>query len=446
LAEFAATTTPADPPPEVLEAAKLVLLDTIGVILGGSRAEEAAALAGRLGGNGDLPCTIVGAGRRAAPMTAALVNGTAGTWLDFDSGHLAPPGTPLLAAGHPPVHVTPAALAMAEATGASGADLLVAFLVGYDVAARIGISSRIHPQMHPHGTYVCVGPAVAAARLLGFDDRRIASAIGISAGLTLMPSFENAYQGFTVRNNYAGVGSASGILAARLAESGVTPETDAIGTVFGEVSSSWHDPALLLEDLGERFEVMRGYIKPFPSCRYSHPAVEATRDLVNRHDIDPAQIREVRVDTYDLAVTLAEREPASELGAKFSIPHQVAAVLVRGSIGPDEYRDEALGDPTIRGLSRKTAVVEDPAMTAVAPEQRPARVTVTMVSGIELAAEVERSSGGPDLPMPDEEVLGKFRSLAAPVLGAERTEELIAGVTTLEESADVASLIRLLAV
>jgi 2-methylcitrate dehydratase PrpD len=445
LAEFAATTGVSDLPPGVLEIAKLVLLDTIGVVLGGSGAGEAADLAGRLGGEGDLPCTIIGGDRRAAPMAAALVNGTAGTWLDFDSGHVAPPGTPLLAAGHPAVHTVPATLAMAEATDASGADLLAAFVVGYDVAARVGISSRIHPEMHPHGTYVCIGPAVAAARLLGFDEDRIAAVIGISAGLTLMPSFENAYRGFTVRNNYAGVGSASGILAARLAECGVVPESDAIATVFGEVSSPWHDPTLLLEDLGSRYEVTRGYIKPFPSCRYSHPAVEATRDLVGRHEIDLTRIREVRVDTYDLAVTLADREPASELGAKFSIPHQVAAMIVKGSIGPAEYREDALADPRIRGLSRKVAVVEDPAMTAVAPEQRPARVTVFMESGDELSAEVERSSGGPDLPMPHEEALGKFRSLAVPVLGARRAEEVIERTLAVEESPNVSGLIRLLA-
>lgn len=444
LADYAVTTRITDLPLEVIDHARVVLLDTIGVILGGSRELEASALADRLGRQNGGPSTIIGHTLSTSPVNAALANGTAGTWLDYDSGHRPPPGKPLLPAAHPPVHVVPATLAVGEAMAASGAEVLVALVVGYEAGSRIGMASRVRGQIHPHGTHHNVGAAVAAARLKVFDRERMESTIGLAAHLSLMPSFENAYQGCTVRNTYAGVGAAAGILATQLAAAGFTPESNAIGSIYGGVLSPWLDPARITEDLGQRFEITQGFIKPYPTCRFAHPAVEAAEALVRRYHITPEEIDTVEVRTFDWAATLEDPSPRTGLGAKFSIPWAVACMLVRKSAGPQEFKEEALADTEVRAVAARLRVREDPEYTSMTPAKRPASVIVrTKKRGI-LSWEVERSAGGPDAPWPLEKVQEKFRSLADPVIGPEKALAVIDAVTELHELSDIREVTRLL--
>jgi len=444
LADYAVTTRITDLPLEVIDHARVVLLDTIGVILGGSRELEASALADRLGRQNGGPSTIIGHTLSTSPVNAALANGTAGTWLDYDSGHRPPPGKPLLPAAHPPVHVVPATLAVGEAMAASGAEVLVALVVGYEAGSRIGMASRVRRQIHPHGTHHNVGAAVAAARLKVFDRERMESTIGLAAHLSLMPSFENAYQGCTVRNTYAGVGAAAGILATQLAAAGFTPESNAIGSIYGGILSPWLDPARITEDLGQRFEITQGFIKPYPTCRFAHPAVEAAEALVRRYHIPPEEIDTVEVRTFDWAATLEDPSPRTGLGAKFSIPWAVASMLVRKSAGPQEFKEEALADTEVRAVAARLRVREDPEYTSMTPAKRPASVIVRTKKGGILSWEVERSAGGPDAPWPLEKVQEKFRSLADPVIGPEKALAVIDAVTELHELSDIREVTRLL--
>jgi len=444
LADYAVAAQITDLPPEVIDHARRVLLDTIGVILGGSIAPEATALAHRLGRQDGGPSTIIGHALRASTLNAALANGTAATWLDYDSGHRPPPGKPLLPAAHPPIHLVPAILGVSEEMAASGPDVLVALVVGYEAGARIGMASRVRAEIHPHGTYHNVGAAVAAARLKGVDRDRMESTIGLAIHLTLMPSFQNAYQGRTVRNTYAAIGATSGILASILATANFTPEHDAIGSVFGGVISPWLDPERITEELGQRFEITQGFIKPYPMCRFGHPAVEAAEALINQYEIVSEEIDTVEVRTFGWAATLDDREPKTDLGAKFSIPWAVASMLVRKSAGPDDFRGEALADDKLRAVAARITVREDPSYTSMTPSKRPASVTVRTKRGDTFHWEVERSGGGPDAPLSAEKVQEKFRSLADPVIGPEQATVVADIVANLHELSDIRELTALL--
>lgn len=444
LAEYAVTTRLTDLPLEVVDHARRVLLDTIGVTLAGSVEPEATALARRLGRQDGGPSTIFGHPLRSSPLNAALANGTAATWLDYDSGHRPPPGKPLLPAAHPPIHLVPAALAVGEANGASGTEILTALVVGYDAGARIGMASRVRAEIHCHGTHNNVAAAVAAARLTGCDMKRMESTIGLAVHLTLMPSFQNAYQGRTVRNTYAAVGSTLGILASQLATAGFTPEHDALGSVFGGVISPWLDPARITEELGQRFEITLGFIKPYPMCRFGHPAVQAAEALVDRHHVVPEEIEIVEVRTFDFAATCNERTPKTDLAAKFSIPWGVASMLVRKSAKPDDFRGEALADAGLREVAARVVVMEDPKYTSMTPAKRPASVTVRMKKGDVFHWEVERSAGGPDAPWSTEQVQNKFRSLADPVIGSKQAKTVADMVLDLHTLPDIRELTRLL--
>jgi 2-methylcitrate dehydratase PrpD len=444
LAEFAVRTRFEDLPPDVREHARLVLLDTIAVILGGSVEPQVAAMARRWGKKDGGSSRILGYPMRASALNATLVNGTAASWLDFDSGHLPPPGKPLLPAAHPPIHVVPATLAVAEMLKSCGSEVLSALVVGYDTGARIGMASRVRAPIHCHGTHHNVGAAVAAAHLTGVTANVMESAINLAIHLSLMPSFENAYQGGTVRNTYAAVGGVAGILAAKLARAGFTAEHDALGSVYGGIISPWLDRNRLTEKLGQRFEVTRGFIKPYPMCRFGHPALEATEALVRKGGFSPQEIDVVEVHTFDWAASLDDPEPESDLGAKFSVPWAVASMLVKGRAGANEFRNQALDDPDVKAVAAKVKMMEDPAHSAATPMKRPARITLHTRDGRTFTKEVERSGGGPDAPLPLERVKEKFRALADPVIGQENATAAMGLIFRLEEVQDIRELTRFL--
>ncbi len=444
LADFVTHTSLSDIPEDGIDHAKRILMDTIGVILGGSTAPEASSMARRLGKPDEGVSTIIGHRLRSSAINAALVNGTSATWLDFDSGHRPPPGKPLLPAAHPPVHLVPATIAAAESLGSSGGQVLQAMVVGYDAGARIGLASRLRPAIHCHGTYHNISAAVAVAKLKGYDTQRMKRTIGLAAHLSMMPSFENAYQGGTVRNVYAGVGAAVGILASQLAACGFTPEFDAVGSVFGVVASPWLDPGRITEDLGRRYEITQGFIKAYPMCRFGHPAIEAAEGLLNRFDCNIQEIDEVVIDTFDWAATLNDRSPKKDLAAKFSIPWAVASMLVRKSAGAFDFSDEGLCDETVRSVAAKVAVREDPLYSSMTPAKRPARITVRTRSGRTFANEVEGSSGGPDAPLSVATIQAKFKSLADPLIGPQKAAAVIEMVDRFEDLTDIRTLTEIL--
>jgi 2-methylcitrate dehydratase PrpD len=412
LAAFVADTPAEAVPGPVRAHAALVVADTVGAILGGSVEPEIARLhrgAGRAPG----PATVLAPGwRRAEPWWAIVANGTAGTGLELDEGNR-------FARGHPAVHVWPAALAEAERLGASGPETLTAFVLGYDVAARLGGAGPVRPGMHMHGVHGTVGAAAAVARLRRLDAAGVAGALAVAAGLTLATSWRTALGGATVRNAYAGVGGASGWLAVDLAEAGVTGLPDMLTETFGRVSGDGLDAAVATEALGLRFEVLRNYFKQHACCRYNHPALDALEAILAREPVRADEVEGGLVATTALAATMSDPDPRGSLGAKFSIPYALAARLVLGTSGPEAFRGPALSDPRLRALAGRVRVVEDPALSALVPARRPAVVTLRLRDGRRLEHRVDTPAGDVEQPYGVPELEAKFEALASPVLGPE---------------------------
>ena len=432
-------------PDAVRDRAALVLADTVGAILGGSREPEIQRLhvdADRAAG----PATVLGASfARVEPWWAIVTNGLAGTMLELDEGNR-------FARGHPAIHVLPAALAEAERVGRSGAALLSALVVGYDVAARLGAAAPVRPAMHMHGVHGAVGAAAAVARLRELAVDVTARVLGVAAGLTLGTSWRTALGGATVRNAYAGVAAANGWLAADLAVAGITPLPDMLTETFGRISGAALDAATVWDGLGERFEVSRNYFKRYACCRYNHPAVEALDEILAATPIAPDRIASIRVVTSAQAATMGERDPVGALGAKFSIPYALAARLVLGpwnDCGVGAFREPALSDARVRALARLVEVVEDPALTALTPRFRPARVEVRLSDGRALARRVDQPSGEFDRPYSETALREKFLGLAAQDLGAAGAGtawELCRRVDELKSARDLTDGLRALAV
>ena len=437
-ARFAAGLRFADLPAPVVERARLVLLDCVGVIAAGMAEPEMRALVGRMtavSGSGET--AVIGAGCRAPAGIAAFLNGTAGTMLELDEGNQ-------YSRGHPAIHVVPAALA-GRGQG-SGEDLLRAIVLGYELGARVGIASKLHVAMHPHGTWGVLGAAIAAATLERAGPDGIAEVINVASSLGLATSRRTMLEGGTVRNSYAGFANQLGLQAWALTASGFVGEADGVGTVYGGIIADGFDPAIMTAELGSRWEIARNYFKRHAACRYTHGALDALAAITARvGSLDPAAIEAIDVDTYVWAAQLDHPAPRNMLAAKFSLPFALATSVVNGAATVPAFRAEALTVRVTQALAARVTVREDPALTAQLPGLRPARLTIRMRDGTEHRAAVTTNRGDTEDPYSTDEVVAKFHDMADPVWGAAHSGRVRERVLGLGAGSEMAELDRLLA-
>jgi 2-methylcitrate dehydratase PrpD len=395
-------------PADVIKRACEVTADSVAAIAAGAQEEEMKAVTARiLAANGPGISTIIGSGQRAEPSKAALINGTAGTFLELDEGNQ-------FGRGHPGIHVIPAALALAEQKGLSGRDFITALVLGYEIGTRIGMASKLRMSMHPHGTWGTVGAAVAVGKLSGYDVPAMKQIINVSPSLSLATSRRTMLEGGTVRNAYAGVSGYMGLLAHDLVRSGFTGETDGLQAVYGSVISENFDPAVMTAELGKRFEITRNYFKRHACCRYNHATLDALGEIMSQreeHKIRPDEIDTVEVKTYSLAAELCDPNPQNMLAGKFSVPFAVATSIVHGSTGIESFTTEAIQNPIARELAQKVSVVEDPELTAMMPDHRPARIKLVLKDGSVLEAQALTNKGDAEDPYSPDELRTKYFEL-----------------------------------
>ena len=434
LAGWAATTPLDTLPSAVRERACVVIADSLGVTAHGMQTPEMRELVRRqLADARPGRASVIGAGQRTDPATAALLNGTAGTWIDMNEGNLH-------AGGHPGIQVVPLAWALAEQHRRSGRDLLAAFIVGYEVSARIKRASATRLAVHPHGTFGTIGAAVALARLLGYDTAATRAIINVSATLGIAASRRALTTGATVRNVYTGLSGSMGWLAHTLVASGFTGEPDAVASVYGAIYADRFDPETAVRELGEEFLLPRGFIKVHACGRYIHGALDCLQALMARRPLPPESIEAIRVRTYAMAASLGHADVRSEFGARFSLPFAAASLLCHGRSGLDNYSAAAVSDPKIQALARRVQVAEDGEFTRAFPRRQPTEVTVVLTDGSELSERTDFHGGELQNPHAPEAIRGKFLALAAPVWGDAPSAALYDRVLDLERVPDVATL------
>ena len=428
--------------PELITRSKDVLADTLAVIGAGMQETEVKSLIGQMvEPDGPRHATVIGAGIRTETAKAALINGTAGTFLELDEGNQ-------FARGHPAIHVVPAAVALAEARKFSGKKLLEALVLGYEIGARIGIACKIRMSMHPHGSWGTVGAAVAIGKLLGYDRATMREMINVSSSLTLATSRRTMLEGGLIRNVYSGVSGHMGILAHQLVDAGFNGEKDGLKTVFGSVVSEIFDSEEMTNGLGQRWEILRNYFKRHACCRYNHATLDALQEIMARApegSIQAENVEDVEVTTYSLAAQLCDQQPENTLAGKFSIPFAVATTIVHGHTGVACFTPDAIQNQTARDLAKKVKVVEDPQLTAMMPDQRPSRVTLSLKDGTQLKAEAFVNKGDFEDPYSPDDLLEKYYELATPVWGQDTAQKIYAAIADLDKMPDVNELTRLLA-
>ena len=441
LAKFCAETTFSQLDFQVVERTKLIISDTIGAVLGGIVEPEVREfLKFRAGQKSkDRKVKIIGLNKWAEQSDASLIHGIAGTTLEMDEGNQ-------FAKGHPAIHVLPALVSVVQSRllpqNISGQEFLNAFAIGYDVGARIGLASQLNPHMHPHGTWGVIGAASAIGVLLKFGHREHMQLMNISSSLTTASSRKTMLQGGTVRNVYAGLSNQMAHLAIDLIQSGFTGEVDGIGSIFGNVVSENLNDNLLLEKLGQRFEVMRNYFKLHACCRFNHAALDCLHDLMRDHQelSNIEQISFIDVESYNLAAELNDPRPQNMLAAKFSVPFALATTLVNKNSQVLSFAGGALKNEKTMALSNKVSVKEISSMTEMLPEFRPAKVTIGMKSGKVFRHSVKTNKGDWQSPYSADELENKFHSLANRSFSQKKSKVLYDKLQNLERIADMREL------
>jgi 2-methylcitrate dehydratase PrpD len=438
LAQFVAQTQWEDVPQAVQRHAKLVMLDTLGVILAGSERPEVQQLRERLGGTAGTGATVFARGWPTQdPRTAALLNGIAGRSIELCEGLR-------FVSGQAAMQVLPGVLAVGEHAGSSGRDMLTAFVVGYDLAARISGGFTPRPLAHQNGQVSLLAAAAAVARLRGLDAGGISRAMRIATVLLLTPSYTNAVAGATALNVAGGMSGFAAALAPELALGGFEAQADAIEEALGHLVGGGFTPAGLLDELGASWHITRNYFRLYACCNPIHPALDCLQAALAELQPRPEQIARIDIATYRFASVMKNPDPPNYFASKYSLPHAAAVMAVRGHAGFAALDDTALTDPTIAALRHRVQVGEDPAMSALAPRLRPARVSVTLTDGRQATHSRDSHRGDFQQPFAESEIREKFRELAGTVLTPDGVSKVEGAVDRSEEWASLAELTGLL--
>jgi 2-methylcitrate dehydratase PrpD len=420
--------------PAALREARRGVLDWIGCALAGSRHRTIDTLLSVLEEAGGRPqATVLGRGLKLGRLDAPLANGQMGHVLDFDDTHM---GGVVLHASSP---ILAALLSLAERAPVSGADLMLAYAVGFEAGIRAGRTAPGHHKggWHLTGTLGSMAAGVAAGKLIGLDTQKLTYAMGIAA---TQAGGMQQNRGTMCKSFHAGKAAQNGVLAALLAERGFDSTQEIIEgrKGFCRIYSDTAAPEQLTAGLGESWLIETNGHKPYACGVVLHPLIDAVIAIRNRAHIDPAAVTEIglRVHPFVLSITDVV-EPATGLQSKFSTVHSAAVALADGAAGIAQYSDAKAKDPLVAALRRKTTAVAD--ATLRSDEAHAAIVA----GGKRHEVHIPHASGTAANPMSDAAIAAKFLANATPVIGAERAKQACDWVLSLERQADVRDLIEL---
>jgi 2-methylcitrate dehydratase PrpD len=439
-----------------LQDARRRVTDIIGIALAASGMEPARFVGAVIEGwGGEGQASVIGRDDGYPAASAALVNGTLAHALDYDDTHLP-------SVLHPSAAVVPAALAAAEASGATGRDLLAAVAAGDELAVRIGMAgydrelgNSVFFEKGLHATSIAgtLGGALASAVLYGLDEEGIGHAVAISASMGA-GLIEANRTGGTVKPVHCGWAAHAGVTAAELARHGLTGPPTVFEGRFGFLQAYLGDEAdaeALTRGLGEEWELPRVFFKPYPANHFTHAGIDAAIRLREQGlDVGEIEAIELGVATPTLR-TIAQPEeekarPKTGYAAKFSGPFTVATALLGGGglgVTLDDFTDEAVKDRAKLDLASRVRCVADEECNRIFPNQFPAVLRVRLKGGEEREARVPHNRGGPENPLSNEELETKFRTNAGRVLLAGQVEELEEALRSLEEAETVDNVIKL---
>lgn len=464
LADFVHGLSPAAVPAPMRSRALHLALDAIGCALAARREDFATRLVDAIGSFGAIEsddgeadparppgrCGVIGVSRRLPLRDAVWLNGVLAHGLDYDDTHMA-------GVIHLSVSVLPAVLTLAARRGASGAQMLTAYVAGLETGARIAsvVRGGLHAQgFHPTGVVGVFASALAAGKLLGLTPPQLVAAQGIALSMA-SGSLQFLEDGAWTKRLHPGWAAQAGIQAAMLAARDVPAPGAAyegryglFHAYLGEALQAQVDLALGRAGLGEVWELSQIAVKPFPMCHFVHAAADAAIAL-HRGGVDPAAIRSIEVlmpaGTMPVVCDPAEskRRPASDYEAKFSLPYAVASGLLRGRLGLKELEPAAYVEPAAQSLMDKVVCRADP--DATFPRHYSGEVRLTLDDGTVLERREAVNRGHAERPLSNADIAAKFHDNATLHFPARFADTVASAVLGLEACAEVRGLEHLLA-
>jgi 2-methylcitrate dehydratase PrpD len=415
------------------------LLDILGVAAGARDNQTCQALKRYAVSHypaGVLSSRLLFDGRPVHPLGAAWAGGFSVDSLDAHEGHFT-------SKGHAGATVVPALLALVDACRAqgrsiSGEELLSALCIGYETALRAGVAlMATAPEYHASGAFSGIGVVCAGARLLGLDEQTFRHALGIAEYFGPRCPMMRLVDHPSMLRDAHGAGAYAGLNALLLAQAGVsgapaeTVETSA-------VAAQWHD-------LGQRWEIDAQYFKPWPVCRWAQPALTAMTALLAEHpQITGEAIERIEVETFHESMRLQGHTPANADEAQYALAFPLAALVVRGQVGPLEVTGAAVHAPDILAVSRRIEIVEADELSARFPNEILSRVSVTLKDGQGFASPITAAKGDPATAMSQAEFSTKFHLLAGVSLDEQRRQAIEQAIAELPGSVSCAALFELL--
>jgi 2-methylcitrate dehydratase PrpD len=373
--------------------------------------------------------TLIGRRETMDAMCASFVNAVSSNLLEYDDTHLR-------TVIHPTAPVAPPILALAEQRGLSGAEVLLAFILGGEVECRLGNSVSQHYSRGWHITATCgvFGSAAASAKLLKLTPQQTWNAIGIAASQSssLVENLPSA-----AKNVGIGNAARNGLFAALLAEQGYTAAPAAIEGKYGWARATGDEANLeeIIGDLGTRWEIAKNTYKPYPCGIVMHSIIDACLQLRSKSGLTSEDVASVVVRGDALLLARGDRPVRNERDAKVSIHHSVAAPLIYGRAGVPEFSEAAVSDPAARALREKVRAELDPSFPTGA-----CQVVVQTRDGRTLDATVTHAHGSLENPLSDSEIEAKVRDLAAMGKSGCDMEGIIKAVWGLDKLPNVAAL------
>jgi 2-methylcitrate dehydratase PrpD len=431
-------------PADAVAAAKAGILDTVGVTLAGSIEATARIVAKQLPRGG--PSLLFGTAERAAPLDAALVNGTASHALDFDdmANHLG---------GHPSVPILPALFALADAEPVDGRAFIAAYVAGFEAECKIGRGVNFHHYTkgwHPTATLGVLGAAAACSHLLRLGADRTAVALAIA---TSFASGIKANFGTMTKPLHVGHCTRNGLFAALLARDGFTANPGAFEHKQGFLAlfngAGTYNVEPMLEAWGAPFEIVNPGIaaKQYPCCGSTHPALDVMLDLVRQHDLQPSAVARIESWTHTRRLEHTNRpDPQSALDAKFSVQHCLALALVDRAIKIEHFEGEAYRDQQVRAILPRVQAAPYTTAQFAADNHFGAEIKLTLTDGRIITGKTEQPLGrAVEAPLPPDRLREKFDNCVARVLPPAASAPIADMIARLDRVTDMRQLGTLLA-
>jgi len=431
LAETVSSVAFSELPEGVIEKTKELILDSVGCMIGGTQLEQGQTVIGMFTGmGGTAEATIVTRSHKVPALHAAYVNSYLANMLDCDDTYN----------GHPGATTIPPALAVAEKVGASGKDLIEAMVVGYEAGARVSeaiIRSPTRDQVVSGVTWQVFNAAAAAGSLLGLKADAMSDCLSLAAFNAPVPFTHRIGlrkgKGTWTKNNF-GWFSMGGVVAALLAHEGFRGNEE----IFDGDTGFWvmagadqFDSHKLTRDLSDGYAVEKVHLKPYTTCRFFHPTLDALREILSEQDVSPEEIARIDVATFYKLQEGFTFYPTDLFNAPFSLPYAMALQVLEIPPGYPYFDKEWLSDPKLREIAEKVHVSNWPEADECfrqgmqgGTREMISKVRLTLKSGRSWEKEVRAPKGSPQNPLTKEELEDKFLSLAQPVLGKSRARQI----------------------